>query len=181
MSPWDFAQQLLSPGAGARHQGTVRRDAGVSDRGVAAALQQRHDHEWLQQVTDFYTRVAKSKNPSRRRNISTPASSCRWSNNSFLADSLPASRAGCLTSVARFGSARGKRKALDGLNVSRQQIAGLIDIPRPERLQDQPVILIGSRPPAGAMRGRKHQSDWQAAIRQGWRARRGMAQGATSA
>ena len=49
-------------------------------------------------------------------------------------------------------------EALDGLNVAREQAAGLIDIARPQRLQDQPVILIGPRLPAGAMRGREHQT-----------------------
>lgn len=56
-----------------------------------------------------------------------------------------------------FLSGGGKGKALNGLNVAREQAAGLIDVAGSQCLQNQPVILVGPRSPAGTSRHCEHQ------------------------
>ena len=55
-------------------------------------------------------------------------------------------------------SGRRKGKALNGLNVPREQVTGVIDVARSQGLQNQAVILIGARSPARRSRHREHQS-----------------------
>ncbi|VIO69436.1 hypothetical protein CI41S_19300 [Bradyrhizobium ivorense] len=53
---------------------------------------------------------------------------------------------------------RGMGQALDGLDVARKQVAGLIKVARSQRLQNHAVILVGARAPAGTVCRGEHQS-----------------------
>lgn len=60
--------------------------------------------------------------------------------------------------MANLPSGRGKGQALDGLDVARKQVAGLIEVARSKRLQNHAVIMVGARAPAGTARHGEHQS-----------------------
>jgi hypothetical protein len=50
-----------------------------------------------------------------------------------------------------------QHQAFDTLSVTGQQLAGVPDLASAQRLQDQPVILVGAGTPAGIARHCEHQ------------------------
>src|ERR1700686_801964 len=99
-------------------------------------------------------RLAGSGNPIEP----SPGSIARWAGcSSISASAAPWPRCTEGSEAIPAPLRHGYGKPLDGLNVAREQAAGLVDIARAQRLENQAVVLIGPWPPAGMARHREHQ------------------------
>jgi len=153
----DFAQQLLPQVPDATSGNSFAPIGFFRPRCGGRPLQQRTIIRVLQQVKDFYTRVARSKIRLGGA-IFRPPRLLSGSNNNFLAEEL-AGVPPVAHIRARFGSlaesVRRRSIVLWGEHgrshrmIRQHYCSSLIDIPAREIGRSGPVILIGSRPPAG--------------------------------